>query len=211
MLRVLVVDDHPIFRQGVRQILEGTSDVIVAGEANDGEQALSMVKDGEYDIVLLDIALPGKSGLHIIEDLRSLKPGLPILVVTMHSEKQFAMKALKSGASGYLTKDQAPNELLEAIHRVSKGGSYISANMVYKLSHYLIDLGGDVPHESLSPREYEIMVMIAQGKSVSEIGNRLSLSVKTVSTHRSNILRKMKMRKNADLTLYALHNSLIDW
>lgn len=210
MLRVLVVDDHPIFRQGVKQILENRSDVIVAGEANDGEQALLMVRDNDYDIVLLDIVLPGKSGLHVLEDLRSLKPDLPILVVTMHSEKQFAMKALKSGASGYLTKDRAPNELLEAIQRVSKGSSYISANMVYELSQYITNLGGKIPHENLSPREYEIMIMLAQGKSVGEIGNVLSLSVKTVSTHRSNILRKMKMKKNADLTLYAVHNGLID-
>ena len=211
MIKILAVDDHPVVRQGVRQIIGQTTDMIVADEASDGNEALSKVLENDYDLVLLDISMPGKSGTDIIAELKRLKPDLPILVLTIYPEKQFAVRMLKAGASGYLTKDKAPTELVEAIRKVSQGSQYIPPDLAERIVGYLHLDTEKLPHETLSRREYEIMVMIASGKTVKEIAEELYLSVKTVSTHRGNILRKMRMRKNIELVHYAIQNNLVDW
>ena len=211
MLKILVVDDHPIVRQGVKQIIAETSDMEVAGEASDGDEALNHVKQNSYDIVILDISMPGKSGLETIKEIKEIKPDLPILILTMHPEKQFAVRLLQTGASGYLTKDKAPSELINALSQITQGKKYVSSDLISRLADYLNPDQGLLPHESLSRRESQIMKMIAAGKTITEIAQELCLSVKTISTHRTNILKKMNMKKNVELVHYAIQNNLINW
>ena len=210
MIRVLIADDHPIVRQGLQQILGDTPEMRVVGEATNGQEALDMVRAEAWDVVVLDISMPDHSGLDILKQLTSERPGLPVLVLSMYSEDQFAMRVLKAGARGYLTKESAPEELVKAIRKVVSGGTYVSACLAEKLA---FDIGADsskLPHEALSDREFQVLRLIAAGKSVKEIAAELSLSVKTVSTYRARLLEKMNLETNAELIHYAIQNHLID-
>jgi two-component system invasion response regulator UvrY len=210
MLTILIADDHPVFRRGLKQIIAEASDMVVADEAIDGWEVLNKVRADNYDVVLLDISMPGKTGIDVLSELKNEKPGLRILMLSMHPEEQYAVRALRAGASGYLTKESAPDELIAAIRKVSTGGKYVSSSMAEKLASVVQENAEQLPHERLSDREYRVMCMIASGKTVSEIAKELSLSVKTISTYRSRILQKMKMKNNSELTRYAISKSLID-
>lgn len=210
MIEVLVADDHQIVREGLKQILAETSDIVVTGEASNGGEVINRVWKTDYDVILLDISMPGRSGLDILKELKSIKPKLKILFLSMHPEEHYAVRALKSGASGYLTKNRAKDELIEAIRRVSLGGKYVSASLAEKLAFDLEKDYEKPPHERLSDREYEVMRMLTSGKTVSEIARELSLSVKTISTHRSRLLQKMDMKTNAELTRYAIQSGLVE-
>ncbi len=210
MIKILIADDHAIFRHGLRQILEENPDMFVGGEASNGQDVLDQVWRSDFDLLLLDINMPGMSGLEALKQLKTQKPKLKVLVLSMYPEEQYAIRALKAGASGYITKASASEELIEAIRKVSQGGKYVSASLAEKL---LFDFEADVDkplHELLSDREYEVLCMIASGKTVSQIAEELCLSVKTVSTHRVRILEKMRMKNNAELTNYAIKQKLID-
>jgi len=209
MLRILIADDHAIVRQGLKQIVTETRDMIVAGEASNGQELLNKIKEGEYDVVVLDITMPGRNGMDVLRQLRSERPRLPVLMLSIHPEEQYALRALRAGASGYLTKESAPDELVVAIRKVSQGGKYISSSLAETLA-FELEVGREqAPHEVLSDREYQVMCMIASGKTVMEIAQELSLSEKTISTYRSRILEKMKMKNNAELTYYAIKNQLV--
>ncbi|MDH3973618.1 MAG: response regulator transcription factor [Deltaproteobacteria bacterium] len=209
MINLLIADDHPIVRQGLKQILSNSGDIKVVAEAETCQETLNKVNNNKYDVILLDLSMPGRGGLEIIQDIKNSKHQPPILILTAYAEEQYALRALKSGASGYLVKKSAPHELVTAIKRVSSGGKYISLALAEKLA---FSLASDVklPHESLSNREYQVMSMIASGKMVNEIAGELSLSVKTISTHRARILNKMGMKSNAEITYYAIKQGLVD-
>jgi DNA-binding NarL/FixJ family response regulator len=210
MIKILIADDHPVVRKGLKEIIQATSDMTVSGEASDGQEVLEKVMKIDFDVVVLDIAMPGRSGLDILKELKSGKPELPVLILSIHPEEQYAVRVLKAGASGYLTKDSAPDELITAIRKVSRGKKYISASLAEKLA-YDLEIGAEKPlHETLSDREYEVMCLIASGKTVKEIAEQLFLSGKTISTYRSRILEKMKMRSSAELTHYAIKHELVD-
>ena len=212
MIRVLIADDHAVVRQGLKQILGDTPEMLVAGEATNGQEVLDKVRAEAWDVVVLDISMPDHNGLDILKQLRSERPKLPVLVLSMYSEDQFAVRVLKAGASGYLTKDSAPDELVKAIRKVVSGGTYVSAFLAEKLAME-IGIGtdsGKLPHEALSDREFQVLRLIAAGKSVKEIAAELYLSVKTVSTYRSRLLQKMNLGTNAELIHYAIQNRLID-
>jgi len=209
MIRLLIADDHTVVREGLKQIVSDTLDIVVAGEASNGQEVLDKVWKNEYDVVLLDISMPGRSGLDVLEELKRTKPELPVLVLSIYPEEQYAIRVLKSGASGYLTKGSASRELIEAIQKVSYGGKYITASLAEKLAVNL-EIGSELkPHETLSNREFQTLCLIGSGKTVKEIAEELSLSVKTVSTYRERILEKMKMKTNSELTYYAIKNSLV--
>ncbi|UCE97787.1 MAG: response regulator transcription factor [Dehalococcoidia bacterium] len=210
MLRVLIADDHPVFREGLKQIINETNDLMVARESSDGFEALKQLREGSYDLALLDISLPDINGIEILKHLKTEKIGIPVLILTMHPEEQYAIRALKAGASGYLTKESTPNELVTAIRKISKGGKYISSSLAEKLASEVGRIDVKASHEMLSDREYQIMLLIASGKTVSQIAERLSLSIKTISTYRSRILEKMGMQTNAELTYFAIKNQLVD-
>jgi two-component system invasion response regulator UvrY len=209
MLRILIADDHPVFRQGLKQIIAETPDMVVTDEATDGWEALKKARAGCCDVVLLDISMPSRNGIDVLVQLKKEKPRLPILMLSMHPEEQYAVRALKEGASGYLTKESAPDELIQAIRKASTGGKYVSSFLAERLASILNTRSEELPHETLSAREYQVMCMIGSGKKVTEIAKEMSLSVKTISTYRSRILEKMKMKNNAELTRYAINNSLI--
>jgi DNA-binding NarL/FixJ family response regulator len=209
-IRILFADDHPIVRAGFKQVLSSTPDLVVEDEARDGDEVFELLKTKKYDLVLLDISMPGKSGLEVLKELKAGHPGLPVLILSMYPEEQYAIRALRAGASGYLTKASAPNELISAIRKISDGGRYISMSLAENLANYLdVDLKKP-PHETLSDREYQVMRLIASGKTVSEIARGLKLSVKTVSTYRTHVLEKLKVKNNAEITLYAVHNRLVE-
>lgn len=209
MIRILVADDHLVVREGVKQILAGLDDMVVEDEAENGQETLEKVLRGGCDMVLLDISMPGRSGLEILEDILNLKPKLPVLILSMHPEEQYAVRALRAGASGYLTKASAAHELIRAIRKVSQGGKYVTASLAEKLAMELDSKAEKQQHEKLSNREYQVMLMLASGKTVGEIAEELCLSVKTVSTYRTRIMEKMGMKKNAELTFYAMSNGLL--
>jgi DNA-binding NarL/FixJ family response regulator len=210
MIKVLIADDHAVVRRGLKQILAETSDMIVAGEAVSGPDTLDKVRDGEWDALVLDITMPGRSGLDILKQLKRERPRLPVLVLSVHSEAEFAMRALKAGASGYMTKESASDELAKALRIVSEGGKYIGAHMA-ELMALEIATGSAKPlHKNLSDREYEVMRMIGSGRTVTEIAKELSLSVKTVSAYRARVLDKLNMTTNAQLIRYVIKNGLED-
>jgi DNA-binding NarL/FixJ family response regulator len=211
MVRVLIADDHEVVRRGVRQILQEYLPDVNLGEATSGEAALEQVQNHEWDLVILDLGLPGKSGLEVLKQLREAYPRLPVLVLSMYPEVQYAVRVLRAGAAGYVTKETASEDLLKAVLKVLHGGKYVSALLAEKLALDLELHTQGPPHEALSDREYEVMLKIAAGSSVKEIAYQLGLSAKTVSTYRERILLKMKMKTNADLTYYAIRNNLIDW
>jgi two-component system invasion response regulator UvrY len=210
MIKVLIADDHAVVLEGLKQILSETADITVAAEATNGQEVLDKVRGTPIDVVVLDIAMPGRSGLDILLHLKRERPTLPVLVLSIHPEDQYAVRVLKAGACGYLTKESAPDELITAIRKVVAGGKYVSPSLAEKLA---FDLEADVDkplHETLSDREYEVLCLIALGKTVKEIADKLSLSVKTISTYRSRILEKMKMKNNAELTHYVIRQGLVD-
>ena len=210
MIRALIADDHAVVRQGLKQILGDTPEMVVAGEATTGQEVLDKVRAETWDVVVLDISMPDRSGLDILKQLRSERPKLPVLVLSMHSEDQYAMRVLKAGASGYLTKDSAPDELVKAIRKVVSGGRYVSPFLAEKLASEIGTDSSRLPHETLSDREFQVLRLIAAGKSVTEIAAELYLSVKTVSTYRARMLQKMNLGTNAELMHYAMQNHLID-
>ncbi len=210
MIKILIADDHAVVREGVKHILSEMPDMVIAGEAGKGQEVLEKVGKNEYDLILLDIAMPGRDGLEILKDLKLQKPKLPVLILSMFPEEQYALRALKSGASGYLTKDSIPDELIKAIQKIVRGGKYISSSFSEKML-FSFDSDAEKPlHETLSDREYQVMRMIASGKTLKEIADELALSVKTVSTYRSRILVKTGMKNNVELTHYAVKHRLVD-
>jgi DNA-binding NarL/FixJ family response regulator len=210
VIRVLLADDHAIVRTGLREILESTSDIEVAAEAANGIEALNAVRAGEFDIAVLDLSMPGRSGIELIKLVKEERPKLRVLVLTMHSEEQYAVRALRAGASGYLTKESAADELVAAVRRVASGGAYVSPETAQRLVLDTTASSAALPHTRLSNREYEVFRMIVAGKSVTDIGAALSLSVKTISTHKARILEKMGVASQAELVRYALEHRLLD-
>lgn len=211
MIKILIADDHAIVREGLKQIVADTSDMIVTAEASDGHEVLALLSKNNYDVVVLDMAMPGLTGLDILKQIKRETPELPVLILSVHPEEQYAVRALKAGASGYLTKERAPDELITAIRKVSMGGKYITSSLAEKLAFELEVDAEKPPHKTLSDREFQVMCMIAKGRTIKNIAEELYLSPKTVSTYRSRILEKMKMKSNEELTHYVINNHLIDW
>ena len=210
MLRVLIADDHEIVRKGLGKVLAETFQPIKIDEAGNGQEALSKVARSEYDLVVLDLKMPGKSGLDVLKEIKQHRPKLPVLILSMHPEEQFAIRAIRAGASGYLTKECAGDELVLATRKALKGERYISGSLAQILAGEL-DSDSEKPlHEILSDREYQVMLMIASGKTVGAIAGELCLSVKTISSYRTNILLKTGMKNNSEITHYAIKNELVD-
>jgi DNA-binding NarL/FixJ family response regulator len=210
MIRVLIADDHPIVRQGVQLTLQNTGDISVVDEATTGEEALAKARKKNCDLVILDISLPLINGLDVLKTLKSELPLLPVLVMSAFPERQYAVRCLRAGASGYLTKDSAPSELVQAIRKVVDGRKYVSAALAEKLAADLGPAAGGVTHEALSDREFQVMMLIARGKKVSQIAEELAISVPTANTYRARILAKLNLESNAEILHYAVTNNLID-
>jgi DNA-binding NarL/FixJ family response regulator len=210
VIRVLLADDHAIVRAGLKEILAGTGDITVAAEATNGQEVMARLRGGDYDVVVLDMSMPGRSGIELIKHIKDEKPKLRILILTMHSEQQYAVRAFKAGASGFLTKEAAAEQLVAAIRKIAGGGAYISPETAERLVHEAAPRAEAAPHTLLSDREFQVLQMIAGGKSVGDIAKRLSLSVKTVSTHKTRILHKMGLANQAELIRYALEHKLLD-
>ncbi len=209
MIRVLIADDHTIVRDGLKQILAETGDLVVAGEAVDGHDVLRKVREQDWDVLVLDMSMPGRSGIELIKQIKAEKPKLPILVLSMYQEEQYALRALRAGASGYLTKDTDAAQLIAVIRKIASGGVYLSGAMAERMAMSLIPASDSLPHTALSDRELSVFEMLVSGKSVTEIAERLCLSVKTVSTHKTRILQKMNMSSTAELVHYAVKHGLI--
>ena len=210
MLRILITDDHAVVRRGLKQVLEEEFDQVVFGEAQNTLEMLHHLQKEDWDVLILDITLPGRSGLEVLGELKLTHPNLPVLVLSMHPEDQYGIRVLKSGASGYMTKESAPDEIVMAIRKVLRGGKYVSTSLAERLA-FNLEVNREKPlHEALSDREYEVMLMIASGKTLTEIAQNLRLSIKTVSTYRTRILEKMKMQSNAEITRYCLEQELIE-
>ncbi|MDH3286896.1 MAG: response regulator transcription factor [Betaproteobacteria bacterium] len=210
MIRVLLADDHTIVRAGLKELLSETGDIAVSGEANNGAEALARIREGDYDIAVLDMSMPGRSGIELIRQVKQEKPRLPILVLSMHSEEQYAVRALKAGASGYLTKESAADQLVAAIRRIAAGGAFVTPETAQRLALDVNNAATAAPHTLLSDREFQVLRLIAGGTSVSEIARQLSLSVKTISTHKTRIMRKMQLANQAELIRYAIEHKLLD-
>ena len=205
-MKIIIADDHAVVRKGLKQILMEMSGVKVVEEVDNGPALIEKITNDSFDFVVLDISMPGQSGLQALKEIRNRKPKLPVLILSIHPEEQYALRALKGGASGYITKDSAPEELVKAIQKILSGHKYITQSITDKL---VDNFGDKLPHELLSDREYEVFAMIAVGKTITDIGAELSLSVKTVSTYRSRIYDKMGMKSRTELTIYAIQNKLI--
>lgn len=208
--KILVVDDHAVVRQGVKQILNEQFQGAVIGEARNAEEMIDRIKKFTWDIVVLDVGMPGKSGLDALKDLKQVCPKLPVLVLSAYPEDQLARRMLKAGASGYLTKDSAPNELVQALRKILGGGKFVSASMAELLVANLNEQAERPPHELLSDREYQVMCLIAVGKSLREIAEDLCVGISTINTYRARILEKMQLKNNTELTHYALENRLVN-
>lgn len=208
-MKILIVDDHPIFRAGLKEILGKEKEVKLIGEADNGHKALELARKQRWDVVVLDLTMPGKDGLEALQELRRERPKLPVLVLSAHPEDQLALRLLKAGAAGYLTKDKAPQVMLAAIRKVLRGEKYISESLAEKVTLDVVSGATRSLHEALSHREYQVMRMIASGKTMKEIAKELFLSVRTVSTYRARMLEKMNMKTNAELIRYALQNKLV--
>ena len=210
MIRIVIADDHTILRDGLKQLLAAEPDVQVVGEACDGFAALELVRGRDFDVLLLDLSMPGRSGMELIKLVRSEKPKLRILVLSMHAERQYAVRAVKAGASGYLTKDSASLQLVAAIRKVAGGGAYISAEVAEELARSAMPHTEGLPHATLSDREYQVFQLLVAGRSVSDIAAELNLSVKTVSTHKAHVFEKMGLANQAELIHYAIRHRLAD-
>lgn len=209
-MRILIVDDHAVVREGIKQILSEEFRGVTFGEARDGVEGERLAAEGGWDIVILDIFLPGRNGLEILDALRSAGVAAPVLIHSMHPEDQYAVRALKLGASGYLSKSELPAELVKAVRKILSGGKYVSSSLAEHLAAGIASGSGKKPHELLSEREFQVMRLIAAGKTTSEIADELRLSAKTVSTYRARLLEKMKMRTNADIITYVVQNRLLE-
>ncbi|MFZ0612902.1 MAG: response regulator transcription factor [Desulfobacterales bacterium] len=210
MLRIIMADDHPIVRAGLKQIMAEASDLVVAAEAGNGRDLLTLVRREPYDVILLDISMPGMDGLDVLKQLKSELPTIPVIILTVHPEAQYALRVLKAGASGYLTKESVPSELIQAIRKVHRGGKYITPSLAEKIAFALGGEPAKLPHETLSDREFQVLSQIASGRTVTQIADELALSVKTISTYRTRILEKMQLKTNAELTHYAIQNKLVE-
>lgn len=209
-IKVLIADDHAIVREGLKQILADTRDIAVAGEAENGLEAIKLVRQGKGNVLLLDISMPDRNGIEVLKQVRKEVPEIAVLILTMHREDQYAIRSLKAGAAGYLNKQSAPAELVNAIRQVATGRKYVSPSLAQELANQ-INEEREVPlHETLSDREFQTLTMIASGKTVSDIARELVLSVKTISMYRARLLQKMKLRHNAELTHYAIKNHLVE-
>jgi two-component system invasion response regulator UvrY len=210
MIKVLIADDHAVVRRGLRQILSETSDILVGGEASTVPEVRQKLLDERWDVVVLDVNMPGGNGIELLGELRKLGPSPRALVLTVYPEEQYAVRAIRAGASGFLTKESAPEKLIEAVRKVASGGKYVSLELAETLASVVAGEGGGAPHERLSDREFEVLKMLASGRTVSQVAGDLGLSVKTVSTHRTRILKKMEMKTNAELTHYAVRSRIIE-
>ena len=210
MIRVVIADDHAIVREGLKQVLGAAGDIAVVGEAQNGSEVMQRVREHAFEVLLLDMSMPGKSGIELIKQVHAEKPRLRILVLSMHEEEQYAVRALKAGAAGYLTKDSASDLLIAAIRKVAAGGAYITPAVAEQFALGAMAQGDGPPHAALSDREYQVFEMLVAGKSVTDIGQRLNLSVKTVSTHKARIMQKMNMTNQAELIRYAISHRLVD-
>jgi DNA-binding NarL/FixJ family response regulator len=209
-MRILITDDHALIRMGLKQLLQVGISRAVIGEASNAAEALQQISEQPWDVVILDITMPGRSGVDILRDIKMLRPKLPVLILTASSEDQFAIRVLKVGAAGFVRKEMAPTELITAIKKVLTGGKYISQSLAEKLASSLNEDLETPPHESLSDREYEVMRLLAKGNTPTEVSKMLSLSVKTVSTYRTRILEKLHLKTSAELTYYAIKNGLVE-
>ena len=210
MKKVLVADDHAVVREGIKRIIAETADMVVAGEAVNGWEVLEKARGGDYDVVVLDISMPGKNGMEILKELKRERPGVPVLILSMHPEEQYALRALRAGASGFVAKESAPDELIAALEKVLRGGKYITSALAERL---VLDIGvgsEESLHEKLSDRELQVLCLLAEGKTINQIGQELCLSAKTISTYRSRIMQKMAMKTNAQLIRYAIKHGLVD-
>lgn len=210
MIRIVLADDHAIVREGLKRIVSDAADFEVAGEAADGGEVMKVVREQDFDVLVLDLSMPGRSGMELIRQVKAEKPRLKVLVLSMHQESQYAVRAIKSGASGYLTKESAPAQLEQAIRKIASGGAYITAEVAEQLALGAMPGSEAAPHESLSDREFEVFRMLVAGVAVSEIAQRLNLSVKTVSTHKSNLMHKLGLGNQSELVKYALRHGLAD-
>lgn len=210
MIRILIADDHAIVRSGLKQLLNTEKGFAVTGEAANGVEAIKLLREQPFDVALMDMSMPGRSGIELIKQVKTEKPKLPVLVLSMHKEEQYAVRALKAGASGYLTKESAPDLLLAAVRKVAGGGIFISPGVAERLALELSGKHDIAPHMLLSDREYQVFQKIVSGESIGAIADDLSLSVKTVSTHKTRILQKMNMASNAELIHYAIRHKLVE-
>lgn len=210
MIKVIIVDDHAVVRKGLKQIIDDAPDLIVADEAGSGYELLEKARQKKYDVVLLDISMPGKDGLDTLKELKLEKPDMKVLVFTVYPEEQYALRVLKAGAAGYINKEVEPEQLIEAIRKVSQGRKYISPDLAELLASNLDNNEGKAMHEFLSDREFQVMCLIASGKTVKDIAKELFLSVNTISTYRIRILEKLNMKSNAEITHYAIKNRLVE-
>jgi DNA-binding NarL/FixJ family response regulator len=210
MIRVVLADDHRMVRTGLNEILADTGDIEVVGEAANGLEVVKLVRELEFDVLVLDMSMPGRSGIELIRQVKGEKPALRVLILSMHSEEQYAVRALKAGASGYLTKESAADELVAAVKRIAGGGAYVTPETAQRLALGLDEGTEQPPHAMLSDREMQVFLMIAAGKSVSEVADTLSLSVKTVSTHKSRIMEKLSLANQSELIRYALRHRLVE-
>lgn len=209
MIRIVIADDHTIMREGLKRIFEGVDDIRVAGEAIDGSTTLAKVKEGGFEVLLLDLSMPGRNGIELIRQIRAEAPKLPILVLTMYEEEQYAVRAIRAGALGYLTKESAGTQLVNAIRRVASGRPYISMEVAEQLALNMIAPENEQPHTLLSNREFEVFTMLAAGRTITEIAGQLHLSVKTISTHKTRILHKMQMSTLSEIVQYAIMHNLL--
>jgi DNA-binding NarL/FixJ family response regulator len=210
MIKVLIADDHALIRKGLKQLLDDTDNMRVTGEAENGMQAIRMVEESAYDVVLLDISMPDKHGIDVLKQLKTNQPQLPVLMLSMHPEEQYALRSMKAGASGYLNKQSAPLQLVTAINQVAIGKKYISTELAEQLANGLSQGYQELLHQTLSNREYQTLCLMASGKKLSEMAEIMTLSPKTVSVYRSRLLEKMKLKNNAEAIHYAISNHLIE-
>ncbi len=210
MIRILLADDHTLIRDGLKQIFADTEDLLVAGEAASGHEVLARVREEAWDILLLDLSMPGRSGLELVKQIKSEKPRLPILVLSMHDAEQYALRAMRAGAAGYLTKDSDAPQLIEVVRKIARGGVFVSPAVAEQMAREIMPGTAGLPHTLLSDREYQVFRMIAAGTGIGEIALELALSVKTVSTHKTRIMQKMNLANQTELVRYALRHKLLD-